>query len=119
MHVLVDSLYVLYTASVTGHHVTASVYAGGVEQDSCTLQPCIEFVDTWETASEAEIAEAVIDLHTNNGIFEEGAAAMTWACARKHLAANPATAQGGVVVVCCGGNAAPTLLQSARALLDE
>lgn len=91
---------------------------GGVESDSCTLQPCREFVDAWETATEADIAEAVIDLHERHDIRAEGAAAMTWACARKHLAANPTLVERGVVVVCCGGNAPPTLLHAARALLE-
>lgn len=111
----------LVGSTCVGQHVikatACSIATGGVEADSCTLQPCIDFVDAWITATETEIAEAVVDLHVNHNIAAEGAAAMTWACVRKYIAANPHQGDG-VVVVCCGGNTQPTLLQTACAMLD-
>lgn len=78
----------------------------------------MDHVDEWVTVTEAEIAAAVLELHTLHNIPCEGAAAMTYACVRKYIAQRPEVgAAGGLVMVCCGGNTSEGLVEEAHAVL--
>ncbi len=91
---------------------------GGVEPHTCTLQPCMDYVDDWVTVTEQEIAAAIVELHTQCNIHCEGAAAMTYACVQKYIQGHAHVGRaGGLVMVCCGGNAQGELLDRAQEVL--
>jgi len=82
--------------------------AGGIEQGSVTLQPCVEYVDNWVTVSEQEIADAIVSLLHHHSKLVEGAAGCAVAACRQ---LGDQLHQKRVAVVCCGGNIALPVLQ--------
>ncbi len=46
--------------------------SGGIEPDSLTLQPCIDFVDEWVTVTEEEIGRAVAGMLQYHSKLVEG-----------------------------------------------
>ena len=47
-------------------------YAGGVEDGSVTLDPCIQLVDRWVMVEEADIANAMVGLRDEDDLRLEG-----------------------------------------------
>ncbi|MEM6568773.1 MAG: pyridoxal-phosphate dependent enzyme [Planctomycetota bacterium] len=86
----------------TPHDPTLSLAtAGGLEEGSVTLQPCIDHVDRWELVEEDEIAAALRRAVGEERVMVEGAAAVALAvCLRD---ARPADGRVDCSVV-CGGN---------------
>jgi threonine dehydratase len=87
--------------------------AGGIEEGAITLDPCIQYVDTWVTVSEQEIADAMVSLLHHHSKLVEGAAACGVAAAMRRTTG---LAGKRVAVVCCGGNVAVPVL---RGVLDQ
>jgi threonine dehydratase len=46
--------------------------AGGIDEDSLTLEPCMRFVDEWVTVTEEEIARAMVGVEAHDGHTVEG-----------------------------------------------
>lgn len=84
---------------------------GGIEQGAITLQPCVDYVDTWLTVAEAEIADAMVSLLHHHSKLVEGAAGCAVAAVRKLAGQGVLLTGRKVVVVCCGGNVAVPVLQ--------
>ena len=93
------------------------VVAGGVEEDTITFKPCHELVDDWVTASEVEIASAMIlaSKELLHGAVE-GAAAMAMACFIKERHKYRGK---HVVIICCGGNVGADALDQAAQLAQQ
>ena len=89
--------------------------AGGVEEGALTLESCTRFVDEWATASEPEIAAAMLSLLDREGIRAEGAAGMVVAC---FLQQRARWAGKRVVIVVCGGNTSDDAFADAQRLVD-
>lgn len=87
------------------------IHAGGIEEGAITLQPCQQYVDTWLTVSEQEIADAVNSLLQHHSKLVEGAAGCGLAAFRQLAQAGELRGKQ-VAVVCCGGNIAVPVLQS-------
>ncbi|WIA31927.1 hypothetical protein OEZ86_002786 [Tetradesmus obliquus] len=85
--------------------------AGGIEEGAITLQPCQQYVDTWLTVSEQEIADAVNSLLQHHSKLVEGAAGCGLAAFRQLAQAGELRGKQ-VAMVCCGGNIAVPVLQS-------
>ena len=98
----------------TGHARVAGVArTGGVEEGSITFAPCCDFVDVWETASEAEIAAAMVRAKEADGQGIEGSAGVAIAC---YVKRREQYRGRHVVIVCCGGNLSPETYAAAEAL---
>lgn len=77
--------------------------AGGVDEGSLTLDPCIRFVDLWVTVEETEIEAAMQGVLENDKIVIEGAAGCAVAAAIK----SRDRFQGkSLVIIICGKNKA-------------
>ncbi len=88
-----------------------------MEEGALTLEPCMQLVDEWATASEPEIAAAMLGLRDSDGVRAEGAAAMAAACFRRQ---SERWAGRTVVVVVCGGNVGDeAFARAARLLASE
>lgn len=75
--------------------------AGGVDEDSLTLDPCINYVDHWVTVEEEEIRAAMQWVLENDKIVIEGAAG----CAVAALIKSRDRFNGkSVVIIICGKN---------------
>lgn len=73
-----------------------------------TLAPCIEYVDSWVTVSEQEIADAMVSLLHHHSKLVEGAAGCAIAACKQ---LGDQLRGKNVVVLCCGGNVAVPVLQ--------
>lgn len=56
--------------------------AGGIEEGSITLDPCMRYVDEWVTVTEQEIAEALLNLYSHHGQLVEGKSLGGASCSR-------------------------------------
>ncbi|KAK9804127.1 hypothetical protein WJX73_002034 [Symbiochloris irregularis] len=92
--------------------------AGGVEENSITLQPCRHLVDRWVLVEEADIARAMVGLLDHDGLRLEGAAAMAVAAFIKDSQASHQSSQQSVVI-CCGGNVSDAAFAHARSLINQ
>ena len=72
------------------------------------MGPCMEYVDTWVTVSEQEIADAMVGLLQHHSKLVEGAAGCALAACRQ---LGDQLRGKTVVAVCCGGNVALPVLQ--------
>ncbi|HJO93045.1 MAG TPA: threonine/serine dehydratase [Victivallales bacterium] len=75
--------------------------AGGIEENSITLAPCISFVDDWILISEKEIKEAMKLVFVNHRLVIEGSAAVSVASLlryKEHI-----KGQNSIIII-CGGN---------------
>ena len=92
--------------------------AGGVEEDSVTIDICRDFVDQWVSVSEEEIAKAMVTMERHTGEAIEGSAGV--AIAGYKRLAKELSGQGfrNAVVICCGSNVAPEIMDQAYALYD-
>lgn len=95
-----------FHCSAAGHVLLRP--AGGIEDGAITLPPCVQYVDTWVTVSEQEVADAMVSLLHHHSKLVEGAAGCALA-ACKQLGSQLAGRR--VAVVCCGGNVALPVLQ--------
>ena len=86
--------------------------AGGVEDGSITFEICKRVVDRWELISEDEIRSAIRIAYNTFGEQIEGAAGVALAAWMRDSAKTD-----GDVVVICGGNIDPDILQ--RILSEE
>ena len=86
---------------------------GGVEEGSITFGPCCRFVDVWETASEEEIADAMVRVKESDGQAIEGSAGVAVAC---YLKRREQYKGQHVVIICCGGNLSPETYARAEEL---
>ncbi|MGK0484404.1 MAG: threonine dehydratase, partial [Planctomycetota bacterium] len=88
----------------TPHLETLSIAtAGGLEEGSVTLTPCMEAVDRWELVDEDDIAEAVYDLVAKERLMVEGAVGVALAVWKRDHA-NGVLGAGTSCIVVCGGN---------------
>lgn len=85
---------------------------GGVEEGSCTLEPCSRLVDEWITVTEQEIASAMVGVHGHHGIAIEGSAGVAVAAYIKS-ASSGAMKGKHAVIICCGGNVDSDTLDAA------
>ena len=90
--------------------------AGGVEKGAVTLEPCMHLVDEWATASEREIAAAMLGLREHERMRVEGAAGVAAACflqQRAHWEGKT------VVIVVCGRNVGDDAFAEAQRLVES
>ncbi|QDV06936.1 L-threonine dehydratase catabolic TdcB [Planctomycetes bacterium Poly30] len=88
----------------TPHLSTLSLAtAGGLEEDTVTLNPCMDSVDRWELVGEADISRATYELITRERMMVEGAVGVALAVWQRERAAGVA-AEGSSCIVVCGGN---------------
>lgn len=93
-----------------------SVVSGGVEEDTITFESCRKLVDEWITASEVEIASALLSADKELRGAVEGAAGMAMACFIKERHKYRGR---HVVVICCGGNVGADALDQAAQLSNQ
>ena len=82
--------------------------AGGVEPGAITLELGQQVIDRTILASEAEILDAMRQLRDHEGWLVEGAAGVAFAAYLKHAAE---FADQTAVIIVCGGNLSPGVLQ--------
>ena len=90
--------------------------AGGVEEGAVTLEPCMHLVDEWATASEQEIAAAMLGLRKHERMRMEGAAGVAVACFLQQRARWEGKT---VVIVVCGGNVGDDVFAEALRLVES
>ena len=90
--------------------------AGGVEEGAVTLEPCMHLVDEWTTASEREIAAAMLGLREHERMRVEGAAGVAVACLQRQRARWEGKT---VVIVVCGGNVGDDAFAEAERLVKS
>jgi threonine dehydratase len=105
---------VLYESLKVGHIIEFPESAtlsesttGGVEKGSITFELCSKVVKHFVLVSESEILEALRWAHRHNWIVE-GSAAVALASFFKEA---PLWEGKNIIVICCGGNVAPEVLQ--------
>jgi threonine dehydratase len=100
----------------TPHLPTLSIAtAGGLEENTVTLEPCMESVDRWELVGEADISRASYELITKERLMVEGAVGVALAVWQRDRAAGAAL-DGKSCIVVCGGNLD---VQHLRSILKE
>ena len=100
----------------TPHLPTLSIAtAGGLEEETVTLRPCLESVDRWELVGEADLSRATYELITRERLMVEGAVGVALAVWQRDRAAGIA-AEGMSCIIVCGGNLDA---QHLRAILAE
>jgi len=87
--------------------------AGGVEADTITFDLVRDLADEFVLVPEQEIAVAIRDLHREEGMLVEGAAAMTLAAVRMRAGS---LRDRRVLALICGGNIAPATVERAMGL---
>lgn len=88
--------------------------AGGIEEDTITLVPCMSLVDEWITVQETDIAKAMVHTYTHHGLAVEGAAGVAIASFLKKAAELNGR---NCVIVCCGGNVSKQTMDRAYRLV--